>query len=126
MVVFSSLPLTAQSVVFPGSALSTFWIARANRLQPCPGKHCRADQPNTHRCGHTQDPKGEKIPSNPGVGIIESTTMTSCDTKDDDVNATRGTGSSQPSQAWYSYCCPQVTRRLSRSLRAARSIASGS
>lgn len=35
----------------------------------------------------TQEPAGEKAPSNPGVGIIKSTTMTSCDTKEGDVNA---------------------------------------
>lgn len=35
----------------------------------------------------TQEPTGEKIPSNPGVGIIKSTTMTSCDTKEGDVTA---------------------------------------
>lgn len=35
----------------------------------------------------TQEPTGEKFPSNPGVGIIKSTTMASCDTKEGDVNA---------------------------------------
>lgn len=35
----------------------------------------------------TQEPSGEQTPSNPGTGIIKSTTMTSCDTKEGDVTA---------------------------------------
>lgn len=35
----------------------------------------------------TQEAAGEKTPSNPGTGIIKSTTMTSCDTKEGDVSA---------------------------------------
>lgn len=35
----------------------------------------------------TQEPSGQQTPSNPGTGIIKSTTMTSCDTKEGDVNA---------------------------------------
>lgn len=35
----------------------------------------------------TQEPSGKQTPSNPGTGIIKSTTMTSCDTKEGDVTA---------------------------------------
>lgn len=35
----------------------------------------------------TQEATGELKPSNPGTGIINSTTMTSCDTKEGDVTA---------------------------------------
>jgi hypothetical protein len=35
----------------------------------------------------TQEPTGQQTPSNPGTGIIKSTTMASCDTNEGDVNA---------------------------------------
>jgi predicted small secreted protein len=58
-------------------------------LAGCSATQGNPAEPGTASAGTvtTQEPSGQQIPSNPGTGIIKSTTMTSCDTKEGDVNA---------------------------------------
>lgn len=58
-------------------------------LAGCTASQSGPAEPATAAAGAvtTQEAKGELKPSNPGTGIIKSTTMTSCDTKEGDVTA---------------------------------------
>lgn len=70
--------LKVAPVVLLGLALAGCSAAQGNPAEPATAANGTVT---------TREPSGEQTPSNQGTGIIRSTTMTSCDTKEGDVTA---------------------------------------